>query len=366
MLLCAYVIAVDFICCFSRFADVCEATSFYLVETLRFDVASGTSCKDMLRSNRMIESVSDTDEEIVADQLDNHRFGMVATLYSFCSIQLIGGLQSVDIRNFLSVLIPVQPVLRDVHILDTGVQRAPVLLLPDTSTQKDEIVQMDIDQHPDSPSTSADSSLPFNANDIPTEEDSANDQLILPSTSTDISASFSTLRESISRLVANQTRDSRRSGDAHGEVMSKIDHVERDLLDRLAVQNQAFRGLIKIIRQEAHNDNDVLSIALKAVRAQNSILSTDLADVRQEGSDEKNGEVSSSHGRGQPPLDDRNSPRRGGGGSSGSSRRYERNDSSKRRSSSGGGGSGAGGETYGPYGPYKKNAEWWLYGKNQF
>ncbi|KZV27887.1 hypothetical protein F511_26223 [Dorcoceras hygrometricum] len=269
---------------------------------------------------------------------------------------------------------------------------------------------------PDSPPTSADSSLHFNANDIPTEEDSANAQLILPSTSTDISASFATLRESISILVANRTRDSRRSGDAHGEVMSKINHVERVLLDSLAVKNQAFRGLIRSILQEAHNDKDVLSIALKAVRAQNAILSTDLADVRQEvkdlkaelskdfdnklavirndllefrvetqgqlaslgtnlaeliafitkGSDDKKGEVSSSHGRGQPPPDDQNRPSRGGGGSSGSIRRDERRDSSNRRSSSGGGGSGAGGETYGPYGPYKKNAEWWLYGKNQF
>ncbi|KZV19630.1 scarecrow-like protein 33 [Dorcoceras hygrometricum] len=39
-------------CEVSRFADVCEATSFYLVETLRFDVTSGTSCKDMLRCER--------------------------------------------------------------------------------------------------------------------------------------------------------------------------------------------------------------------------------------------------------------------------------------------------------------------------
>ncbi|KZV46105.1 golgin subfamily B member 1 [Dorcoceras hygrometricum] len=65
--------------------------------------------------------------------------------------------------------------------------------------------------HPDSPPTSADSSLHFNEYDIPPEEESAPDQLILPSTTTDISASLATLRESISRLIANQTRDSRKS-----------------------------------------------------------------------------------------------------------------------------------------------------------
>ncbi|KZV17329.1 receptor-like protein kinase [Dorcoceras hygrometricum] len=114
---------------------------------------------------------------------------------AFVRYSLFGGLQSVDISNFISVLIPVRLVLRDANILDTVVQKTPVFLLIDTSTQEDPIVQMDIDQNPDSPPTSADSSLHFNANDIPTEEDSANDQLILPSTATptttDIASSFS-------------------------------------------------------------------------------------------------------------------------------------------------------------------------------
>ncbi|KZV27767.1 hypothetical protein F511_32992 [Dorcoceras hygrometricum] len=88
------------------------------------------------------------------------------------------------------------------------------------------------------------------------------------------------------------------------------------------------------------------------------------------GGNDKKGEESSSR-RPQPPSDDQNRPSggsasRGGGSSGGSSRRGDRRDSSKRRSSNGGGGSGSGGEIYGPYGPYKKNAEWWLYGKNQF
>ncbi|KZV48597.1 phosphatidylinositol 4-kinase alpha 1 [Dorcoceras hygrometricum] len=173
--------------------------------------------------------------------------------------------------------------------------------------------------------------------------------------------------------------------------------------------------LTQIPAEEAHNDNDVPSIAQKAVRAKNAILTTDLADVRQEvkdlkdefskdfddklavirndllefrvetqgrltsrgtnlaeliafitkGSADKRGEVSSSHGRGQPPPD--NQSRRSGGSASRSggdcsSRRRDdrRGSSTKRGSSSGGGGSGTVG------GPYKKNAECWLYGNNQF
>ncbi|KZV44508.1 hypothetical protein F511_24257 [Dorcoceras hygrometricum] len=77
---------------------------------------------------------------------------------------------------------------------------------------------------------------------------------------------------------------------------------------------------------------------------------------------DKKGEESSRR-RPQPPPDDQNRPSGGnanrgggGGGSGGSGRRDDRKGSSTKRGS---GSSSAGGS-------YKKNAEWWLYGKNQF
>ncbi|KZV58196.1 hypothetical protein F511_31289 [Dorcoceras hygrometricum] len=229
---------------------------------------------------------------------------------------------------------------------------------------------MDIDRHGDSPDSSADSSLHFNANDISTEDDAALDQFILPSSAADTSASLDALRESFSKPVANQTRDSRKTGDAHSEVLCKINHVERVFLDSLAAQNEAFRGLFKSIRQEAQNDNNALSLALKAVQTQNAILSTDLAatqkevkdlkvalskdfddklaDIRNDllefrvetqeqlaslgahlaeliafitkGSDDKKGEGSSS--RPQPPPDDQNRPSGGSGSRADDPSRY--------------------------------------------
>ncbi|KZV43866.1 acyl-CoA dehydrogenase-related protein [Dorcoceras hygrometricum] len=66
------------------------------------------------------------------------------------------------------------------------------------------------------------------------------------------------------------------------------------------------------------------------------------------------------------PVASKNRPGGGsasrGGSFGGSSRRDDRKGSSTKRRSSSGGGGGSG--TAG--GPYKKNAEWWLYGKNQF
>ncbi|KZV38717.1 receptor-like protein kinase [Dorcoceras hygrometricum] len=179
-----------------------------------------------------------------------------------------------------------------------------------------------------------------------------------------ISASITALRESFSNLVANQSRDSRKTNTALSEVMCKIDHVQRVFLDCLAEQNETFRGLFKRSLQEAQNDNNALSLALKAVRTQNVILSTDLeatrkevkdikatlskdfddklADIRNEllefrvdtqgqlaslgthlaeliafltnGSDDKKGEDSSSR-RPQPPPDNQSRPSGGSGGS---------------------------------------------------
>ncbi|KZV22676.1 golgin subfamily B member 1-like [Dorcoceras hygrometricum] len=349
-------------------------------------------------------------------------------MYSFCQIQFIWGFQTVDISNILSAFVPIRPILRDATVFNSVVQLLPVSTSPDTVFAQIEYPHSDSDSnssshdlmdfHVSSPmdeefvDTSADGTAPDPTQiSLPPPVN----HLSLP-IATNLSTSFVELRASISRLVANQTRDSRKLGDSDGEVMSKINHLERALLDSLAAQDQAFRGLIKNSRQEAHNDTDVLSLALKVVRAQNAILSTDLADVRKEvkdqkelfkemdewlatvrsefldfhaqaqenhlnlstqlvflvdyinrGGDAKKGEGCSS--RRQPPTDDQNRPCGGsasrGSGSGGSSRRDDRRDSSKkRRSSSGGGGSGTGGESYGPYGSYKRDAEWWLYGKN--
>ncbi|KZV38531.1 hypothetical protein F511_39546 [Dorcoceras hygrometricum] len=175
--------------------------------------------------------------------------------------------------------------------------------------------------------------------------------------------------------------------------------IEKALLDALYQKDQAFRGLIKSVCQEAQNQADVFSIKLEAARAQNACLLTDLADTRKEvkdqkaeifkemderlatirndlldfreqaqenhlnlstqlgflvdyinrGGDAKKGESGSS--RPQPPPDDQSRP---SGGSGSSSRRRDDRSGSKRHSSSG------------VCGPYKRDAEYWIFGKNQF
>ncbi|KZV21005.1 U-box domain-containing protein 43 [Dorcoceras hygrometricum] len=225
-----------------------------------------------------------------------------------------------------------------------------------------------------------------------------------------VSDSFNDLRTSMSRIISIQSKESRRLDDSHSEVLDKIKQLETTILDTFYQKNQTFHRLITGIRQEAHNDTNALSLGLKFVHTQTTILSTEQADARKEDKEQKaiiedmderlatlrsehldfraqaqenynnlssqlgelvayinrgndkKGEDSSSR-RPQPPPDDLNRPSGGnasrgggGGGSGGSGRRDDRKGSSTKKGS---GSSGAGG-------PYKKNAEWWLYGKNQF
>ncbi|KZV34387.1 filament-like plant protein 6 [Dorcoceras hygrometricum] len=169
---------------------------------------------------------------------------------AFLRYSLFGGLQTVNFSIFRSAFVSVRPVLGAASIFDTVVWIAPVSF--STAIFFDPDVQMDDIQHSDSRSSSSSSSEKW------------------------------IFVASISRFISNQTKDSRRMGDSQSEVMSKINHIERALLDALSQQNLAFRSLIQSVRQEAHNQEDVLSIGLKVVRAQNAIFSIDLADIRKE------------------------------------------------------------------------------------
>ncbi|KZV36699.1 hypothetical protein F511_06692 [Dorcoceras hygrometricum] len=107
------------------------------------------------------------------------------------------------------------------------------------------------------------------------------DQIPLPTASiTVISESLAELRASISRISVNHMKDSRRLGDSQSEFLSKINHLEKALLDALYQQDQAFQGLIKSVRKEAQNQADVFSI--KVVEAILSRLRTIRTEVEEE------------------------------------------------------------------------------------
>ncbi|KZV35869.1 hypothetical protein F511_36270 [Dorcoceras hygrometricum] len=392
-----------------RWADVCIEAAAFVVSGKLLPVGSLNFC----RAIAVVQPVS-----VFGFQRPTvTSWGWSQLCTEFFRYSLFSGLLTVDFSISGSATVLIRPSLGSAYIFYTGVHLPHIsfspasVFAPDvhsitSSEAANQDVQMDIDRHGDSPDSSVDSSLHFNANDISMEDDAALDQFILPSSAADISASLAALWESFSKIVANQTRDSRKS---------------------------AFRGLFKSIRQEAQNDNNALSLALKAVRAQTVILSTDLAatqkevkdlqaalskdfddklaDIRNDllqfrvetqeqlaslgahideliafitkGSDDKKGEGSRS--RPQPPPDDQNRPsggsgsraddpsrydggtvsREGGNRGGDGRRRGDSSGSSKSRRSNSGGGSG-GRINYGPYLPPKRDAEYWILGKRQF
>ncbi|KZV20556.1 mucin-2-like [Dorcoceras hygrometricum] len=138
----------------------------------------------------------------------------------------------------------------------------PHVQLVTSSVFEDPSVQMDIDQRPYSPTTSADSSLRFDEDNIPSEDDAVYTPISLPAISSDFSASFADLRGSISQFIATQKKDSRWLGDSQHDILSKINKLEKDIFDTLNQQEQAHRSMIQSVRQETITQFNVLSIKL--------------------------------------------------------------------------------------------------------
>ncbi|KZV40381.1 nitrate transporter 1.7 [Dorcoceras hygrometricum] len=210
------------------------------------------------------------------------------------------------------------------------------------------------------------------------------DQFSLPPAVTD---SFTNLRTTMSRIISLQSKESRRLANSHSEVLDKIKQVESTTLEAFYQQNQSFHRLLTSIRQEGQNDTTALSLGLKVVRTQTTLISHEQTDARKEAKEQKaiitdmderlatlrgeqldfraqaqenynnlssqldelvayinrgndkKGERSSSR-RPQPPPDDQNRPsggnvnkRGGGGGSSTSGRRDDRRSSTMHKES---------------------------------
>ncbi|KZV38983.1 hypothetical protein F511_40170 [Dorcoceras hygrometricum] len=179
-----------------------------------------------------------------------------------------------------------------------------------------------------------DSSMHFVEDDIHLGDDVASNQPSLSIVSTNFSASFDDLKASISQLIPTQKKDTRRIDDAQKDILSKLNTLEKDILEALKQHEEANKSMMQSARQEARTQKNVLSINLnefrKVFQGHSDFVTSDLADVRKEhkaqramleelgflvdyinrGGDAKKGEGGSI--RPQPPPDDQNRP---GGGS---------------------------------------------------
>ncbi|KZV34645.1 hypothetical protein F511_25754 [Dorcoceras hygrometricum] len=262
---------------------------------------------------------------------------------AFVQYSLFSGLSTDDIRSFVSTIALDRSVLRDVQLVQSSVFVSSHVQYFANSAVAGQRAQILLDQWSFSSTSADDSSMHFVEDDIQLEDEYAPDQFILTSSATAISASIAALRESFSNLVANQSKDSRKTNTALSEVLCKIDHVQRVLLDSLAdtkavrTQNVILSTDLEATRKEVNDikatlskdfddkladiRNELLEFRIET-QGQLASLSTHLAEIiafLTKGSDDKKGEDSSSR-RPQPPPDNQGRP---SGGSDGTGNRAD-------------------------------------------
>ncbi|KZV31146.1 glycine C-acetyltransferase [Dorcoceras hygrometricum] len=216
-------------------------------------------------------------------------------------------------------------VFRETTNLDSVVQRAPLLLLTDSGTQENSIVHMDIDQRPDSPPTSANSSMCFD------EDDTAATQFSLPDISTDLTEAFAQLRASVEQIHFEQIRHKDDADKLRDILLMHIRDLEKQFSGRFDEQDRLTGLCLTIFAKifttkrpccrwmfshlnRSSVPNELLDFRAKA-EDNHLNLSTQLGflvDYINRGGDAKKGEGGSSS-RPQPPPDDQSRPSGGNG-----------------------------------------------------
>ncbi|KZV55386.1 hypothetical protein F511_03867 [Dorcoceras hygrometricum] len=124
-----------------------------------------------------------------------------------------------------------------------------------------------------SASSSSDSPMHLNGDDIPLEEN-VNVQTTFPDATADLSPLLDDLKTSLSQRMDN----------AHSDILSILHTIERGLQNTLGHQNDYFRNLIQNARQEGQNQDDLQILRLnelnKTVMAQGVTTDTDSLAVR--------------------------------------------------------------------------------------
>ncbi|KZV35357.1 hypothetical protein F511_37819 [Dorcoceras hygrometricum] len=203
-----------------------------------------------------------------------------ASINTFLRYSLFGGFSTTDIRDFVSAIALDRSVFREATNFDSVVQRAPLLLLSDRSTQENPLVHMDIDQRPDSPSTSANSSMCFDEDEI------AATQFSLPVVSTDLTEAFAQLRASVEQIHFEQIRRKDDADKLRDILLMRIRDLERQFSRRFDEQDRAYRALLNNIRKDIHDQKTLLSLVVltsqQKLSTQVTAVALDNADIRKE------------------------------------------------------------------------------------
>ncbi|KZV26661.1 hypothetical protein F511_24015 [Dorcoceras hygrometricum] len=224
-------------------------------------------------------------ERFPADFLSIFAQGMAC--HSF--VDLIVQLDSADIQSIQefesassdgsTVYRSPSPILQEDDSSDHDFQFALGSVIPVTA-QEEQLYCVEspespppIPQRQESPSSSSDSQMNFDSNDIPLD-DTTEAQTSLPAAPVDLSPLLDDLKTSLSQCMDN----------AHSDILSRLHTIERGLQNTLGHQNDYFRNLIQGARQEGQIQDDIQILRLnelkKTVMAQIFTTDTDSLAIR--------------------------------------------------------------------------------------
>ncbi|KZV48271.1 hypothetical protein F511_43306 [Dorcoceras hygrometricum] len=232
-----------------RWADVCLAVVEFCASQRLIPVGSLQFC----RSLQLVEPVS----RIAPSRSPVFAFRVSQFCSIFVDFSLFNWFPSADISEFLSSVSLDRTVLRSVQSSQNSVSVVPS-------------VQLSLDQHQSSSSSTDSSSLHFDQTDVDATASS------LPPASQDLSAVLADLQATLSEQFFEYQSD----------LSSKLHKIEQSVCDSLRDQADIFRNLSQGARQEARTLDDVQTLRFNDFRkhflAQNASIFTGLADVRKE------------------------------------------------------------------------------------
>ncbi|KZV57300.1 hypothetical protein F511_39619 [Dorcoceras hygrometricum] len=243
-------------------AEICmEAVQFSLLGSLR-PVGSVNFCGDLVVRGSVVEvleTLPNRFRRIIRQGIDEVDLvsSEGSTVYRSPS-PIFQETDSFDhnLRFALGPAIPVVAQAEQFYYVDSPEFRPPTSPRQETSA-----------------SSSSDSPVHLNGDDIPLEED-VNVQTTFPAATADLSPLLDDMKTSLSQRMDN----------AHSDILSRLHTIERGLQNTLGHQNDYFRNLIQNARQEGQNQDDLQILRLnelkKTVMAQGVTADTDSLAVR--------------------------------------------------------------------------------------
>ncbi|KZV37572.1 hypothetical protein F511_17917 [Dorcoceras hygrometricum] len=226
-----------------RWADVCiEAVEFFVSGKL-LPLGSLNFC----RSNT-------AGSEFGYRRTTVTSWGWSQLCIDFLCYSLFGGFSTVDIRNFVSAIALDRSVFRETTNFDSV--------------------------RPDSPSTSAISSMRFD------EDDTAATQFSLPVISTDLTEALAQLRASVEQIHFEKIRRKDDVDKLRDILLMHIRDLEKKFSEIFDAQDRAYRALLNNIRKDIHDQKTLLSrdvlTSQQKLSTQVTVVAFDNADIRKE------------------------------------------------------------------------------------